>query len=308
MKSRYRDTTNSAMFWLSLILTLVVFWCHSAKGKAGLWPTGQYGLPMPKAGCPNNWFDGRRFRDVDSGNLIDRKIYDSLHLAGWISREGIEQDFCIKTSKDVSYNWPEGKYCILKHDACPYGLSGGSVSWLPMRSKFQDATVNGKQLKNVTISYCCSSKGDTSHSMTLPLEKPFYLYSLNGAKCQIVKGATLREESVNFDKKDRRYHITVQGETPFGPVKDGSQMKLTYCYYTPGGSVTIPASQEVEKTLFTGTQLDNKTQSSGLAVAIGIGVACAMIGTASIALVTKRLIRKKSDEDDDDDEPRPDDP
>ena len=56
------------------------------------------------------------------------------------------------------------------------------------------------------------------------------------------------------------------------------------------------------------TQLDNKTQSSGLAVAIGIGVACAMIGTASIALVTKRLIRKKSDEDDDDDEPKPDDP
>lgn len=70
--------------------------------------------------------------------------------------------------------------------------------------------------------------------MTLPLEKPFYLYSLNGASCQIVKGATLKEESVNFDKKDRRYHTTIQGETPFGPVKDGSQMKLTYCYYTPG--------------------------------------------------------------------------
>ena len=70
--------------------------------------------------------------------------------------------------------------------------------------------------------------------MTLPLEKPFYLYSLNGERCQIIKGATLKEESVNFDKKDRRYHTTIQGETPFGPVKDGSQMKLTYCYYTPG--------------------------------------------------------------------------
>ena len=33
-----------------------------------------------------------------------------------------------------------------------------------MRSKFQDATVNGKQLKNVTISYCCSSKGKASLS------------------------------------------------------------------------------------------------------------------------------------------------
>ena len=54
-----------------------------------MWPTGQYGLPMPKAGCPNNWFDGRRFHDVDSGNLIDHKMYESLHLAGWISKEGI---------------------------------------------------------------------------------------------------------------------------------------------------------------------------------------------------------------------------
>lgn len=56
------------------------------------------------------------------------------------------------------------------------------------------------------------------------------------------------------------------------------------------------------------TELDNKTQSSGLAVAIGIGIACAMVGTASIALVTKKLMKKKKDDDDDDDEPRPDDP
>lgn len=37
-----------------------------------------------------------------------------------------------------------------------------------------------------------------------------------------------------------------------------------------------------------------------------------MVGTASIALVTKKLMRKKKDgdgdDDDDDDEPRPDDP
>ena len=47
------------------------------------------------------------------------------HKLGQFFSKGIEQDFCIKTSKDVSYNWPEGKYCILKHEACPYGLSGG---------------------------------------------------------------------------------------------------------------------------------------------------------------------------------------
>ena len=42
-----------------------------------------------------------------------------------------------------------------------------------------------------------------------------------------------------------------------------------------------------------------------------MGIACAMIGTASIAVITKRLMKKKKydDEDeDDDDEPKPDDP
>lgn len=271
-----------------------------------MWPTGQYGLPMPKAGCPNNWFDGRRFHDVDSGNLIDHKMYESLHLAGWISKEGIEQDFCIKTSKDKSQNWPEGQYCILKHDACPVGLVAGSVNWHPSGSHFQDSSVNGKHLKNTTISYCCSSRGDTAHAISLPLEKPFYLYSLSGAACQNVKGATVKVESVNCDKRDGRYHISMEGETPFSLEKNGAEMKLTYCYYTPGGSIIIPESQEVEKTLFTGSQLDNKSQSSGLAVAIGVGIACAMVGTASIALVTRKLMRKKND--DDDDEPKPDDP
>ena len=57
------------------------------------WPTGKYGLPMPKAGCPNNWFDGRRFHDDNNSNLIDRKLYDSLHLAGWVSKEGISMLF-----------------------------------------------------------------------------------------------------------------------------------------------------------------------------------------------------------------------
>ncbi|KAJ7379190.1 hypothetical protein OS493_017690 [Desmophyllum pertusum] len=295
------------MFWLSLAsVSLVVFWCHSTKANV-TWPNGKYGLPMPKAGCPNNWFDGRRFHDNSSGNLIDRKVYESLHLAGWVSKEGIEQDFCIKTSKDNSQDWPEGRYCILKHEACPAGLAAGSAYWRPSSSHFQDSSVNGKQLKNTTINYCCSARGTITNAISLPLEKPFYMYSLSGDRCQQVKGATVKEESVNFDKAAGRYQINMVGENPFHMDKNGAQMKLTYCYYTPGGTVAIPESQEVEKTLFTGSELDNKTQSSGMAVAIGVGIACAMVGSASIALVTKKLMRKKN-EDDDDDEPRPDDP
>lgn len=287
---------------------LVVFWCHSTKGK-NVWPAGQYGLPMPKAGCPNNWFDGRRFPDVGSGNLIARKVYESLHLGGWISKEGIEQDFCIKTSKDKSQDWPKGRYCILRHDACPNGLSTGSVSWHPSIFSFRDSSGKDVRLKNTTINYCCSVRGDINHAISLPLDKPFYLYSVSGAGCQSVKGATMKEEKVDLDKTTGRYHIKVEGNNPFTTDKNGVLTKISYCYYTPGGSIAIPESQEVQKTLFTGSQLDNKTQSSGLAVAIGVGIACAMIGTASIAVVTKRLIRKRQyHDDDDDDEPKPDDP
>lgn len=293
------------MFWLTL--SLVVFWCHSTKGKVS-WPTGKYGLPMPKAGCPNNWFEGRRFHDDKTGNLVDREAYNNLHLAGWITKEGIEQDFCIKTSTDKTQDWPAGRYCILKHDSCPVGFAYGSVLWRPKSSSFQDATVNGKKLKERTVNYCCSTRGEINSSISLPLDKPFYLYSLSGENCQQVKGATLKEESVNFDKNVGRYEVSIEGKNPFQVDTHGSQMKLTYCYYTPGGAIAIPENQEVEKTLFTGSALDNSTQSSGLAVAIGIGIACAMVGTASIALVTKKLFRKKTDGDDDDDEPRPDDP
>lgn len=165
-----------------------------------------------------------------------------------------------------------------------------------------------KKLKDTTINYCCSATGELTNAISLPLDKPFYLYSMSGTRCQQVKGATVKEEAVIFDKNAGRYQINTEGDNPFQMVKNGAQMKLTYCYYTPGGTVGIPESQEVEKTLFTGAELDNKTQSSGLAVAIGIGIACAMVGTASIALVTKKLMRKKKDDDDDDDEPRPDDP
>ena len=76
--------------------------------------------------------------------------------------------------------------------------------------------------------------GEISHAISLPLDKPFYLYSLVGAGCQHVKGATVKEEGVSFDEKDGRYHVSVMGENPFSTDKNEDHMKLTYCYYTPG--------------------------------------------------------------------------
>lgn len=76
--------------------------------------------------------------------------------------------------------------------------------------------------------------GELTNAISLPLDKPFYLYSMSGTRCQQVKGATVKEEAVIFDKNAGRYQINTEGDNPFQMVKNGAQMKLTYCYYTPG--------------------------------------------------------------------------
>lgn len=76
--------------------------------------------------------------------------------------------------------------------------------------------------------------GELTNAISLPLDKPFYLYSLSGTRCQQVKGATVKEETVNFDKNAGRYQINLEGDNPFQMDRNGAQMKLTYCYYTPG--------------------------------------------------------------------------
>lgn len=85
-----------------------------------------------------------------------------------------------------------------------------------------------------TTNLTSSIAGEITNAISLPLEKPFYLYSLSGGGCQQVKGATLKEETVNFDKNAGRYQLNTEGENPFQMDKNGAQMKLTYCYYTPG--------------------------------------------------------------------------
>ena len=44
----------------------------------------------------------------------------------------------------------------------------------------------------------------------------------------------MKEETVNFDRNAGRYQINIEGDNPFQMEKTGAQMKVTYCYYTPG--------------------------------------------------------------------------
>ena len=87
------------------------------------WPSGSYGLPRPKSGCPggkkNGWYVGWRYQDMDdnkkntssrsrasSGTHMDVKFIGSY--------KNVRRTFCMiqNTGKQTRY-WPKGKVSSL---------------------------------------------------------------------------------------------------------------------------------------------------------------------------------------------------
>jgi hypothetical protein len=65
-----------------------------------LWPSGTYGLPKPKSGCPDSsgflWKTGKRFHDTEDDGTENHNS-EVYHLAGDVTEDGITWEFCMKT-------------------------------------------------------------------------------------------------------------------------------------------------------------------------------------------------------------------
>lgn len=93
------------------------------------WPSGSYGLPKPKSGCPNKqWREGFRYQDSENVENTNLKTNRS-NLSGQVNPHGIRQEFCIHMdTPGKRIPWPRGKYCIYrKGKTCPTGLQEGKT-------------------------------------------------------------------------------------------------------------------------------------------------------------------------------------
>ncbi|CAB4035695.1 partial, partial [Paramuricea clavata] len=159
-----------------------------------LWPSGTYGLPKPKSGCPESsgflWKTGTRFYDTEDDGTENHNS-DAYHLAGDVTEDGITWEFCMKT-KDVGLkSWPQGKYCIYKKGAgCPGGLQAGFVYWddenIDNKNHFNGDLPEGEYTDKTKILFCCSTTGKAESEIVLPTEKPFYLFPYGDTACQKV--------------------------------------------------------------------------------------------------------------------------
>lgn len=79
------------------------------------WPSGTYGTPRAKSGCPSSngftWHTGWRYQDTEDW-FPSNKRSSSFHLDAWVSKNNLKRTFCMKTTKtgDSSKpSWPKGK-------------------------------------------------------------------------------------------------------------------------------------------------------------------------------------------------------
>ena len=205
------------------------------------WPDGTYSLPRPRSGCPSvgSWHSGWRYHDTedsDSNNYFS----SPLTLAGSFERNNLKVEYCTKTyytSNDYGIQWPKGSYCIAKKGNCPSGFSGGSIYWddedSNNRNDYGGTLPDGDYNSNTRTYFCCRNDGFTTNSITLPTDRPFYLYRKHSTDgCQRVRGMNYREEWVRWDDEDSSNKSSKSGDVPFddGGSKDH---KLHYCYYYP---------------------------------------------------------------------------
>ncbi|KAL9984811.1 hypothetical protein ACROYT_G007146 [Oculina patagonica] len=227
------------------------------------WPSGSYGLPKPRSGCPSKqWREGFRYQDSENLENTNLKSNGS-HLSGEVSPHGVRQEFCIHMdTPGEKIPWPRGKYCIYrKGKTCPTGLQEGWIRW---------------DDENTKIDFPSSLGG----------ELPEGIYGEN----------TVTSEYLQFDDEDQGNSNARSRISPYGPAEDPYNNRVYYCYYEPipcdvTTDITCPSqtpSTDLE-TIFDKVVTQKPTRASKFATGGGVGMI--IMGSASVAVNLRSRLR-----------------
>ena len=228
---------------MTLIIILHTSHCTDPTVRIpNAWPDGTYSLPRPRSDCPSggsqfSWHSGWRYHDTED-SFGKNQFSSELTLAGLFGRN-IRVEYCTKTdtSNDYGIQWPKGSYCIAKKGNCPSGFNDGSIYWddedINNKNDNDGTLPDGDYGSNTRTYFCCRNDGYTTNPITLPTDRPFYLYRKHSNDgCQSVRGMYDREEWVRWDDEDIGNKSSNSGDVP---LDDGGSdnHKLYYCYYYP---------------------------------------------------------------------------
>ncbi|XP_031553682.1 uncharacterized protein LOC116290721 [Actinia tenebrosa] len=227
---------------LHVVVPAILFVTSVYSGS--VWPSGWYGLPQPKTGCPSSseWGRGWWYEDRRLNCQSTARVPQYSHLIGTFNQAITKRYFCIKKKDNGQDNpWPNGQYCIYKGllRTCPPGFVQGSIGWknkdAPNDNHHSGMVPSGVFSTSTRINYCCKVDGSKENSISLPVNRPFLLLAYNSSECQSVKWARTTQEYLRFSVQEK---MTFRGFHPF--VDDN--YALRYCYYE-NSNKTLTASQ-----------------------------------------------------------------
>ena len=86
----------------------------------GGWPSGSYGLPRSKSGCPGDkasgWIEGWRFQDMEDsskGSNSRSRVSNGSHMDVTLigNKKDINRTFCMmQNSGTQTKHWPNGRF------------------------------------------------------------------------------------------------------------------------------------------------------------------------------------------------------
>lgn len=82
--------------------------------------------------------------------------------------------------------------------------------------------------------FCCSTKGNPSIPIELPVHRSFYLIAYNSTDCQKVKGFDGVSEFIQWDDEDRGNANAHSKLSPYGVNTDAWNTRIYYCFYNAG--------------------------------------------------------------------------
>ena len=248
--------THNSLLCLLATLPVLINAIYLVSLKV-LWPSGRYGLPMPKSGCPKAhdfyWNTGYILQDLEDTDSMT-SVSPNSHLLGWVSNDVVRY-FCIKNNASETidskrFRWPAGEYCIYQRGSkCPTGLQSGWVLWDDENGS--TGTNNnshagilpaGAYKQDTEIFFCCQSTGSHDDPIELPVASPFYLIAFR-SQCQEVLNTIHTLEYIVYDTEDDNNHDRKTFPYPYGV--SFQEPTIYYCYYKGIAAIAVAHSRPI---------------------------------------------------------------
>ncbi|XP_055351340.1 uncharacterized protein LOC129597713 isoform X2 [Paramacrobiotus metropolitanus] len=213
-----------------------------------VWPKGNYGLLMARAGCPAGpWSTGSRYHDTQD-NRPNNGWSDGFETitASDLWKNNLRLKFCVKQIEfdENALDLPQGSYCLFKKGTCPFGFTVSDAyiddEDFANQNDYDGTLPDGQYDRNTKYYFCCRNDGAVRKPLYLPTDRPFFLMPM-GPACQTVADMTSALHWLRIDGMGKGYS-KVSEKGPYYTEDKKNNLTFYFCYYARSNQTEVPST------------------------------------------------------------------